>query len=465
MYEGQVPFRQRTFMLRTNLALVGDRKMSDEIRTRIHELIREFEVIKSGKLQFVPGVTKVQYSGPSFDYRELTALVDAILDGWFGVGKKANLFEERLCKLIGQNFGILTNSGSSANLLAISALKSHRFKKRFIDGDEVIVPATAFPTTVNPVIQNNLKPVFVDVEIGTYNIDVDQIEESISPKTRAIFLLHNFGNPCKMKRVMEIADENNLLVIEDNCDALGAKYGGQYTGSFGIMSTCSFYVAHHITMGEGGIVLSRDENLAVILRSLRDWGRSCTCPVCVVVRDPNARCSKRFEQLYESLPEGYDSRYVYEEIGYNLKPLEFQAAMGLVQLEKMFDFVAKRNNNFAKLYEFFNRHEDFFVLPVWDADAQPSWFAFPITLQENAPFSRQDLIKWYEKCNIETRLLFSGNLVRHPAYKDIPMRVVGDLKNADRIMTDSFFLGVYPGIDAQRMNFVLEKTDEFLANL
>jgi len=439
--------------------------MTEAIRTKIRELIREFETIKSKEHQFIPGVTKIQYSGPSFDGSELIALMDAILDGWFGVGIRANLFEERFSKLIGQNFGVLTNSGSSANLLAISALKSSRFEKRLVAGDEVIVAASAFPTTVNPIIQNNLKPVFVDVDVGTYNIDVDQLDKSISPKTRAIFLLHNLGNPCQMKRILEIADKHNLYVIEDNCDALGAKYDGKYTGSFGIMSTCSFYVAHHITMGEGGIVLADDEKLAVILRSLRDWGRSCTCPVCVVARNPNAQCSKRFKQQFKSLPNGYDTRYVYEEIGYNLKPLEFQAAMGLVQLEKLSGFIAKRNENFAKLYDFFKKYEDFFILPVWEAEAQPSWFAFPLTLQERAPFNRQDIIKWYEKCNIETRLLFAGNLIRHPAYEGIPIRVVGDLKNANKIMDDSFFLGVYPGIDEEKMNFILEKTEEFLVNL
>jgi CDP-6-deoxy-D-xylo-4-hexulose-3-dehydrase len=439
--------------------------MTDATRTKIHELIREFQAIKNKERQFIPGVTKIQYSGPSFDDKELVALTDAILDGWFGVGKRANLFEEQFSKLIGQDFGILTNSGSSANLLAISALKSRQCEKRLVGGDEVIVPATAFPTTVNPIIQNNLRPVFVDVEVGKYNIDVDQLEKSISPKTRAIFLIHNLGNPCQMKRIMEIADKHNLLVIEDNCDALGAKYDDKYTGSFGIMSTCSFYVAHHITMGEGGIVLADNEKLATILRSLRDWGRSCTCPVCVVVRDPNAQCSKRFKRQLKFLPNGYDGRYLYEEIGYNLKPLEFQAAMGLVQLEKLSGFIAKRNANFAKLYEFFKKYEDFFILPIWEAEAQPSWFAFPLTLQERAPFNRQDIIKWYEKCNIETRLLFAGNLILHPAYESIPMRVVGDLKNANKIMNDSFFLGVYPGIDEEKMKFILEKTEEFLMNL
>jgi CDP-6-deoxy-D-xylo-4-hexulose-3-dehydrase len=438
--------------------------MTDTLRTRIHELIRESEAIKSSKRQFSPGVTKIQYSGPSSDDKEIVALVDAILDGWFGVGKRANLFEERFSRLIGKNFGILTNSGSSANLLATSALRSRRFEKRLVAHDEIIVPATAFPTTVNPIIQNSLKPVFVDVELGTYNIDVDQLDKSISPKTRAIFILHNLGNPCQMKRIMEIANKHDLCVIEDNCDALGAKYNGRYTGSFGIMSTCSFYVAHHITMGEGGIVLADDEKLATILRSLRDWGRSCTCPVCVVVHNPNARCSKRFDKKFRSLPNGYDGRYAYEEIGYNLKPLEFQAAMGLVQLEKLPGFIAKRNENFAKLYDFFKKYEDFFILPVWEAEAQPSWFAFPLTLQEGAPFDRQDIIRWYEKCNIETRLLFAGNLIRHPAYQSIPIRVVGDLRNANKIMNDSFFLGVYPGIDKEKMKFILEKTEEFLTN-
>jgi CDP-4-dehydro-6-deoxyglucose reductase, E1 len=439
--------------------------MSENIRKKIRELIREFEATRRKERHFVPGVTKIQYSGPSFDEKELEALVDVVLDGWFGVGKKANLLEQRLSKLIGKNFGVLTNSGSSANLLAISALKSHRFEKRLVAGDEVIVPASAFPTTVNPIIQNNLKPVFVDVDIGTYNINVEEIEKGISPRTRAILLLHNFGNPCQMKNILEIADKHNLIVIEDNCDALGAKYDGRYTGSFGLMSTCSFYVAHHITMGEGGIVLASDEKLAIILRSLRDWGRSCTCPVCVVIRDPNARCSKRFEKQFNSLPEGYDTRYVYEEIGYNLKPLELQAAMGLVQLEKLSSFVANRNSNFSRLYDLFKKYEDFFILPVWAAEAQPSWFAFPLTLKEGVPFNRQDIIKWYEKCNIETRLLFAGNIVRHPAYNGVSLRIVGNLKNSDKIMGDSFFLGVYPGIDEERMNFIIEKTEEFLMNL
>jgi len=439
--------------------------MSDATRTEIRELIREFVAIKSKERQFIPGVTKIQYSGPSFDDKELVALTDAILDRWFGVGKGANLFEERFSKLIGQNFGVLTNSGSSANLLAISALRSRRFEKRLMAGDEVIVPATAFPTTVNPIIQNNLKPVFVDVELGTYNIDVDQLDKGISPKTCAILLLHNLGNPCQMKRILEIADKHDLYVIEDNCDALGAKYDGKYTGSFGIMSTCSFHVAHHITMGEGGIVLTDDEKLSEILRSLRDWGRSCTCPVCVVAFNSNAKCPKRFEQQYKSLPNGYDSKYVTTEIGYNLKPLEFQAAMGLVQLERLSGFIVKRNENFAKLYDFFKKYEDFFTLPVWEAEAQPSWFAFPLTLQEGTPFSRQDILKWYEKWNIETRLIFAGNIVRHPAYNGIPVRVVGKLKNADKVMKDSFFLGVYPGIDEEKMNFILEKTEEFLTKL
>ena len=421
--------------------------------------------MKSKKRKFIPGVTKIQYSGPIFDDKELIALTDAILDGWFGVGKRANLFEKRFSELIGRKFGVLTNSGSSANLLAISALRSRRFKKQLMPGDEVIVPATTFPTTINPIIQNNLRPVVVDVELGTYNIDPDQLDKGISSKTRAIFLIHNLGNPCKMKRILEIADEYNLYVIEDNCDALGAKCDGRYTGSFGVMSTCSFYVAHHITMGEGGIVLTDDENVVMILRSLRDWGRSCTCPVCVVAINPNARCDLRFKQQFKSLPSGYDTRYVYEEIGYNLKPLEFQVAMGLVQLERLPEFIVKRNENFTKLYEFFRKYEDFFILPRWETEAQPSWFAFPLTLRDGAPFSRQEIIKWYEKCNIETRLLFAGNIVRHPAYESIPIRVVGNLKNADKIMKDSFFLGVYPGIDEEKMNYVLKKTDDFLANL
>lgn len=431
-------------------------------RTQIESLIKEFIQEKNASIKFIPGKTKVQYSGPVVDEKEINALVGSILDGWFGVGKKAHEFEKKFAKAVSKKHGIVTNSGSSANLLAISALMSHNFDRRLSPGDEVIVPATLFPTVINPLLQNQLMPVIIDIDPETYNMDPELIEQAIGPKTKAIFVMHNLGNPCGMERIMEIAENHNLLVIEDNCDALGSVFKGKPSGSFGLMSTCSFYVAHHITMGEGGIVATDDDNLSEIIRSLRDWGRVCTCPVCVVAADPDARCPSRFKEKAEDLPEGYDIRYMYRELGYNLKPLEFQAAMGLVQLEKLEGFVEARRKNFEKLHDFFSNYSKHFTLPKASDGAEPSWFCFPLTVRPEAPFTRQEIIAWYEECNIETRLMFAGNIVRHPAYKDVEYRISGDLKHADRVVEGTFFLGVYPGIDDVKMAYILECSEKFL---
>jgi len=433
----------------------------DRLRQEIRRNIEVFFNSK-GQKRFIPGKTKIQYSGPVYDEEEVKAIMEAILDGWFGVGKRAHEFQRRFAEFLGVEETILTNSGSSANLLAISALMSPQFHRRLSPGDEVIVSALSFPTTFNPIIQNGLFPVVLDIELGTYNIDVGQLEEAVSPRTKAIMLLHNLGNPCDMDAVMALAEKYEIFLVEDNCDALGAKFDGRLTGTFGLLSTLSFYVAHHITMGEGGAVCTSHEDLAKIVLSLRDWGRACPCPICVFSIDPNATCKLRFRSRVGILPPGYDTKYLYTNIGYNFKPLEFQAAMGLVQLQRLPKFIEERKANFQRLYAFFQGYEDFFILPRSLPKAEPSPFAFPLTLKDGAPFTRRELVTYYEECNIETRLFFSGNIVRHPAYLGLRYRPLSDLANADKVMRDGFFLGVYPGITAEMMDYALNKTKEFL---
>jgi len=427
-----------------------------EHRERIRKEIIEY-FRKKEKKEFVPGKHKVQYTGPIYDEREAVAFIDSFLDGWFGVGKKSFEFEDRLTEYIGTKSGVLTNSGSSANLLAVSALKSKQFPSPLKNGDEIITTATVFPTTVNPIIQNNLKPVFIDVELGTYNARIDAIREAIGKKTKAIFITHTLGNPCEMDALMDLIHDKKLILIEDNCDALGAEYGNKKCGSFGLMSTYSFYVAHHITMGEGGAVLVRDEKLDPLVRSLRDWGRACTCRKCKVIEDPNFQCDLRYQM------ENYDGRYLYTNLGYNLKPLEFQAAFGLEQFKKLPEFLKSRENNFNELHNEFKKYEDIFILPRSLPKAKPAWFSFPITIRKEAGFERETLIKFLEAKNIESRFLFAGNILKHPAYKNIPHRQVGNLKNSDCVMHNSFFLGVYPGLDKQKMDYIKKSMEEFIS--
>ena len=432
----------------------------DEIRQSIDELLKRFIEVRSKNDLFVPGKDKVQYSGPIYGDEELRTVVQTILDGWFGVGKNARKFEEAFTSYLGVHDTIVTNSGSSANLIALSALRSNQFSHRLEAGDEVITQSLTFPTTFNPIVQNGLKPVLVDVDLGTYNPNLDQIEEAISHRTRAIVLLHQLGNPNPMDRIMEIAEKNNLVVIEDACDSLGSRYDGRLVGSFGVMATFSFYVAHHITMGEGGAVVTNDRRLSLICRSLRDWGRACACPVCEVVIDPNKPCPHKTKAGV--LPEGYDIRYVYTNIGYNLKPMEFQTAMGSVQLKKLSDFIRQRNNNFKKLYETFVPYETFFILPKSLPKSKPAWFAFPLTIREGAPFGRQEILQYFEECNIETRLFFAGNIIRHPAYLGLNFRTVSGLENSDKILRDGFFLGIYPGITDEKMDYVIDRIHAFM---
>jgi CDP-6-deoxy-D-xylo-4-hexulose-3-dehydrase len=405
----------------------------------------------------------IQYAGAIFDECEVIAMIDSILNGWFGLGRKGREFESMFSKYLGVARTVLTNSGSSANLLALAALASPYFRDHIRKGDEVITPAMTFPTTFNSIVQNNLSPVLLDVELGSYNINPDDLEKALSKKTRAIFLPHAFGIPNEMNAIMEFAEEHDLYVIEDNCDALGSIYDGKKTGSFGVLSTCSFYPAHHITMGEGGAISIRDDdvNLYRIIKSLRDWGRACYCEHDETA--PNGACGKRFDFKIGGI--SYDHRYMYTHIGYNLKPLEFQAAMGIEQLKKLPNFVEKRIKNFRALYDEFREYEEYFILPTWHAKSNPSWFCFPLTIRDNAPFSRKEITSFLEKNGIQTRLFFAGNIIRQPAYKNIKCRIAGELDNCDKIMKDSFFVGVYPGIDEGKMSYILNKVKEFMKNI
>ncbi|MBT9139126.1 MAG: GDP-4-keto-6-deoxy-D-mannose-3-dehydratase / pyridoxamine-phosphate transaminase [Syntrophomonadaceae bacterium] len=404
------------------------------------------------KAAFVPGKSRIPYAGRVYDEEEMINLVDSALDFWLTVGRFAKQFEEEFAKFLGVKHLILTNSGSSANLLAISALTSPKLgERRLKHGDEVITTACAFPTTVNPIIQNNLIPVFVDVDVGTYNIQADKIEEALSEKTKAIFLAHALGNPFDLDKVMSIAQKYNLWVIEDTCDALGSKYKGKYTGTFGHVATFSFYPAHHITMGEGGAVLTSSPVLNKLVTSFRDWGRDCWCEP-----GKDNTCGKRFDWQLGDLPYGYDHKYIYSHVGYNLKLTDMQAAVGVAQLKKLPEFIEARRCNFQTLYEGLRDLEEFFILPEATPNSNPSWFGFPLAVRPEAPFTRSQVVQYLEKQKIATRLLFGGNLVRQPAYRDVRHRVIGYLKNSDFVMNHVFWIGVYPGLSQAMLEYILD---------
>ncbi len=423
-------------------------------------LIKAYQ--KSFKIkEFIAGESAVPVSGKIFDEQEIVKMTEAVLDGWWTEGRFAKEFEEKLANFLGLKFCVTVNSGSSANLLAITALTSFRLPeaKRLKKGDEVITVATSFPTTINPIIQNGLVPVLVDVELGTYNVKLENIKKTISDKTKAVFIAHTLGNPFEVEELKKFCEEQGLWLIEDNCDALGSKYNNQLTGSFGHISTCSFYPAHHITMGEGGAVLTSDPVLNKIIRSLRDWGRDCVCPT----GHDNA-CSNRFGWQLGDLPLGYDHKYIYSEIGYNLKITDMQAALGLAQLEKLPEFIARRKDNFSYLHQAFQKFSDYFILPAWSEKADPSWFGFLLNLKPAVNFSREDLLKYLNSKKIGTRLLFAGNITKQPYFKDynINYRISGDLKNADEIMNNTFWLGVYPGLTKDMLDYVIKSFAEFL---
>lgn len=410
---------------------------------------------------FTPGDTYVRYSGRVYDSAEITALVDSALDFWLTAGRFAKEFETGLARFLGVEYCNLTNSGSSANLLALAALTSPTLgERRLKPGDEVITTACTFPTSANPIIQNGLVPVFVDVTLDTLNVDSDQIGEALSEKSKAVFLAHTLGNPFNIDKVTEITDAEGLWLIEDSCDALGSKYDGRYTGSFGHIGTFSFYPAHHVTTGEGGATVTNDPDLKKLIESFRDWGRDCWCEP---GRDNT--CGKRFSSQMGTLPPGYDHKYIYTHIGYNLKITEMQAAIGVAQLQKLPDFIQSRKENWAMLFDGLKKYEEFFILPRPTPNSIPSWFGFALTVRRGSPFSRNQIVNHLEQKKIATRMLFAGNLTRQPSFENVKYRVVGGLENTDTVMNDTFWVGVYPGIGGAEIEYILSVFDDFIRSV
>lgn len=421
------------------------------LREAVFDAVKAFYDCKFKPRPFVPGQTYVPVSGKVFDDHDLINLVDSSLDFWLTTGRYAAEFEQRFAEWMGVKHCLLVNSGSSANLVALSALTSPKLgDKRLQPGDEVITVAAGFPTTVNPIFQNQLVPVFLDVRLGTYDIDVDQLEAALSPRTRAIMIAHTLGNPFDLNAVMAFANRHDLWVVEDNCDAVGSLYEGLKTGSFGHISTVSFYPAHHMTMGEGGAVLTNDSRLKKIAESFRDWGRDCWCPPGV-----DNTCNKRYAWQLGDLPFGYDHKYTYSHIGFNLKMTDMQAAVGCAQLDKLPDFVAKRRQNFDYLHNSLQDLQDVLLLPEPAPNSEPSWFGFLLSVKENAPFTRNALVEHLEEKRIGSRLLFGGNMVRQPAYEGLKYRVVGNLKNTDYVMENTFWIGLYPGLTEEMLDYVV----------
>lgn len=432
-----------------------------EVHDKIMDLVKEYYKLSFEDQKFVEGKTPVRYAGRVFDEKELQSLVDSSLDFWLTSGRYHEEFESEFADYFDKEYAFLVNSGSSANLIAFSALTSPLLgDRRLKKGDEVISVAAGFPTTVNPIIQNGMVPVFVDVEIGTYNVDINELEKALSPKTRAVFLAHTLGNPYNIEAIKKLIKDKDIWLIEDCCDALGSTLNGKLLGTFGDITTCSFYPAHHITMGEGGAVLTDDDLLARIIRSMRDWGRDCYCS-----GGENNTCGKRFSGQYGTLPPGYDHKYVYSHIGYNLKVTEMQAAIGVEQLKKLEGFIEKRKRNFKLWTDGLKQFEDKFTLPYGIDGADPAWFAYPITVKDDAGFTRSELTSYLATKGVETRNLFGGNLLRQPAYLDIECRVIGDLPVTDKIMNNTFFLGTYPGLKKEMIDYSINLIKEFIGEL
>jgi CDP-6-deoxy-D-xylo-4-hexulose-3-dehydrase len=431
---------------------------SQQLRNQIAQLVAQYAQVTQASKPFIPGETIVPPSGKLIGTKELQLMVEASLDGWLTTGRFNDIFESRLAKFIGVKHLITVNSGSSANLVAFNTLTSPKLGDRAIkQGDEVIGVAAGFPTTVNPILQFGAVPVFVDVEIGTYNIDTSEIEAAIGPKTKAIMLAHTLGNPYNLSVIKHLCKKHQLWLIEDCCDALGSTYQGQMVGTFGDIGTLSFYPAHHITMGEGGAVFTNNTDLKQIAESFRDWGRDCYCPP-----GKDNTCGKRFCWKLGNLPEGYDHKYTYSHLGYNLKITDMQAACGLAQLDRLEEFISKRKANFKFLRERLKKCEEFLILPIPTDGSDPSWFGFPITLRENAPVSRLDLLTYLDQEKVGTRLLFAGNLVRQPYMLGKNFRVVGELKNSDLVMNHTFWIGLQPALNEEMLDYSAAKIEEYL---
>lgn len=431
---------------------------AEELRTRILGLVAEYSLEQWPERPFHPGVTPIPVSGKVFDAEDVQHLVDASLDFWLTTGRFAQAFERGFADWWGRQHCLLVNSGSSANLLALSALTSPQLGERALKpGDEVITCAAGFPTTVAPILQNGLMPVFLDVHIPTYNMDTSALEQAVGPRTKAIMLAHTLGNPFDLDAVMAVARKHGLWVVEDCCDAVGALWKGRKVGTFGDLATVSFYPAHHITMGEGGAVLTDHPALKKVVESFRDWGRDCWC-------EPghDNTCRKRFDWQLGELPRGYDHKYTYSHLGYNLKLTDMQAAVGLSQLKKLPDFIARRQANFTRLRRALEGLEDRLELPEATPGSEPSWFGFPITVRESSPLDRKALVQHLESMKIGTRLLFAGNLLRQPAFLGAPRRVMGELSRADRVMERTFWIGVYPGLTDPMLDFMAATLAEAL---
>ncbi len=434
---------------------------ADTLRAQILELVGQYHEVAFPQRAFVPGITPVPVSGKVFDAAEVQHAVDASLDFWLTTGRFAAQFEREFAYTFGLRHAMLVNSGSSANLVALSCLTSPTLGDRQLKpGDEVITVAAGFPTTVTPIIQNRLIPVFVDVKLPTYDVDTDQMEAALTPRTKAVMMAHTLGNPFDLAKVSAFCKANNLWLVEDCCDAIGATYDGEPVGTFGDLATASFFPAHHITMGEGGCVLTGQGKLKKLVESFRDWGRDCWCEP-----GKDNTCGKRFDYQLGELPCGYDHKYTYSHIGYNLKLTDFQAAVGVAQLRKLPHFIERRRHNFARLYAGMQDLEEFFILPATTPNSEPSWFGFLLALREDAPFTRDQVVRHLEGRKIGTRLLFAGNMIRQPAFKDVEYRVVGDLTTSDFVMNQAFWVGVYPGLTDEMIDYILATIHECVASL
>lgn len=444
---------------------------NEALRNSVRDAVRNYHRTIHAPLHntpFIPGQTWVPVSGKVFDEDDMISLMEAALDFWLTTGRFAKTFETAFSDFLGVKHTVLCNSGSSANLLAVSCLTSPKLKERcLMPGDEVITPASGFPTTLNPILQNNLIPVFVDVTIPNYNIDVSALEAAFSPRTKAVFVPHTLGNPFDVDALILFCKKHDIWLIEDSCDALGSIYrpgtadaGNNkpcFTGSFGHVATFSFYPAHHITMGEGGTIVTGDSQLKTLIESFRDWGRDCWCET-----GHNNTCKKRFEKKFGDLPFGYDHKYVYSHIGYNLKLTDMQAALGVSQLKKLPGFNKLRRRNFQTLYAGLKEFREFFILPEATPLSDPSWFGFPLAVRTDAPFTRNDLIRYLDSHKIDTRLLFGGNLTRQPAFQNIACRKIGTLPSSDFVMNQVFWIGVYPGLTKEMLDYVIEIFNSFI---